>query len=222
MPRQRMETLVEFLQGQGSQQGGLTEAEQAGAAVTRVPGAGGWAAAHAAATATRRSYACRRVCALAAVSGGSQVRCCDALALVAAHALVNGALRGAGGTSEALPEHAVTNQSTVRCSKARAVRREKRRERKRREKGEGAVDAKKQAAPDMTAGLTADEIAMMQTLGLPFGFQTTQGAEVDDAAANESAVKVTSQRQPRQYMNRKGGFNRMLPAEKNGQKMQQV
>jgi U4/U6.U5 small nuclear ribonucleoproteins len=109
------------------------------------------------------------------------------------------------------------------------VSRERRRERKRREKeerqaggGGGGGGEAQQVAPDMTAGLTADEIAMMQSLGLPFGFQTTQGAEVEDAAANESAMKVTSQRQPRQFMNRKGGFNRMLPAEKTGQRMQQV
>jgi U4/U6.U5 tri-snRNP-associated protein 3 len=74
----------------------------------------------------------------------------------------------------------------------------------------------------MTAGLNADEIAMMQQLGLPFGFNTTQGHEVDDAASNISAIKFTSQRKPRQFMNRKGGFNRLLPAEKTGKKMQQV
>ena len=103
--------------------------------------------------------------------------------------------------------------------------RERRRERKRRDKGEkGSAKAEEatNAAPDMTAGLNADEIAMMQALGLPFGFQTTQGTEVEDEAANESAVKITSQRKPRQFMNRKGGFNRLLPAEQTGKKMQQV
>ena len=107
---------------------------------------------------------------------------------------------------------------------------DKRRERKKRDKEERGKSAAGgagasgggAAAPDMTAGLNADEIAMMQSLGLPFGFQTTQGTEVEDAAANESGFKVTSQRKPRQYMNRKGGFNRLLPAEQTGKKMQQV
>jgi U4/U6.U5 tri-snRNP-associated protein 3 len=63
---------------------------------------------------------------------------------------------------------------------------------------------------------------MMQQLGLPFGFDTTQGTLVEDAAANESAFKITSQRKARQFMNRKGGFNRSLPAEQTGKKMQEV
>jgi U4/U6.U5 tri-snRNP-associated protein 3 len=97
--------------------------------------------------------------------------------------------------------------------------RERRRERKRREK-EGKGREEKPA--DLMAGLTADEIMQMQQLGLPFGFRTTQGQEVDDPAAHESAVKITSQRKARQFMNRKGGFNRMLPAEQTGKKMQEV
>ena len=103
------------------------------------------------------------------------------------------------------------------------VRREERRDRKRRDKEAKAKAAAAQEQPaDLSAGFNADDIAMMQQLGLPFDFSTTQGQEVDDAAANESAVKVTSQRKPRQYMNRKGGFNRVLPAEQTGKKMQQV
>lgn len=100
--------------------------------------------------------------------------------------------------------------------------RAQRREKKQREKEERERQKQTKAKPDMTAGLTADEMAMMQNLGLPFGFNTTQGLQIDDEAANESAVKISSQRKPRQYMNRKGGFNRPLPAEQTGKKMQQV
>lgn len=103
--------------------------------------------------------------------------------------------------------------------------RAERRERKQRDKEEKRQRRKGEAAaakPDMSAGLNADEIAMMQQLGLPFGFNTTQGAEIEDEAANTSAVQITSQRKPRQFMNRKGGFNRLLPAEQTGKKMQQV
>lgn len=49
-------------------------------------------------------------------------------------------------------------------------------------------------------------------------FDTTQGKEVEDAAAKQSGSRVKSLRTARQYMNRKGGFNRPLPAEKSGEK----
>jgi hypothetical protein len=102
------------------------------------------------------------------------------------------------------------------------VCRAQRREKKQRDKAEKERQKQVSAKPDMSAGLTAEEIAMMQNLGLPFGFNTTQGLQIDDEAANESALKISSQRKPRQYMNRKGGFNRPLPAEQTGKKMQQV
>ena len=46
----------------------------------------------------------------------------------------------------------------------------------------------------------------------------TQGKQVEDEAANAGAVKAKETRQARQYMNRRGGFNRPLPAEKTGEK----
>jgi U4/U6.U5 tri-snRNP-associated protein 3 len=58
--------------------------------------------------------------------------------------------------------------------------------------------------PDM------DEDAMMAALGLPKGFDSTQGKPVPDG--NVAGVRVQSKRQYRQYMNRKGGFNRPLAA----------
>eukprot|EP00850_Spirogloea_muscicola_P020838 SM000228S07378 [mRNA] locus=s228:146349:147253:+ [translate_table: standard] len=54
---------------------------------------------------------------------------------------------------------------------------------------------------------------MMAKFGMPVGFNTTKGKPVADG--NHSAVKLTTKRQPRQYMNRRGGFNRPLPAEVN-------
>ena len=65
----------------------------------------------------------------------------------------------------------------------------------------------------------------MASFGLPTGFATTSGVgtgENDDGgsrAAKEGAVKVASKRRARQYMNRRGGFNRPLPAEKTGERV---
>jgi U4/U6.U5 tri-snRNP-associated protein 3 len=46
-----------------------------------------------------------------------------------------------------------------------------------------------------------------------------QGKHVEDDAANTSGIKIKSSRSARQYMNRKGGFNRPLPAERTGHKV---
>jgi len=122
-----------------------------------------------------------------------------------------------------LVDDAFESRQPRRGDHAVTVCREQRREKRRREKEKGGKAATVQeTGPDLTAGLTAEEMHMMQQLGLPFGFESTQGALVDDAAANESAVKVSSQRKARQFMNRKGGFNRLLPAEQTGKKMQEV
>ena len=70
----------------------------------------------------------------------------------------------------------------------------------------------------------------MASFGLPTGFATTAGVgagggdnenDNDGAvrAAKEGAVKVASKRRARQYMNRRGGFNRPLPAEKTGERV---
>jgi len=61
-------------------------------------------------------------------------------------------------------------------------------------------------------------MAMMTAMGIPIGFDSTQGKYVDDEAANAGAVKVKSKRRARQYMNRRGGFNKPLPAEVTGKK----
>lgn len=59
----------------------------------------------------------------------------------------------------------------------------------------------------------------MAAMGIPFDFDSTAGRHVQDPNANASAVKVASKRRARQYMNRRGGFNRPLPAERTGQRV---
>ncbi|XP_026418731.1 U4/U6.U5 small nuclear ribonucleoprotein 27 kDa protein-like [Papaver somniferum] len=59
-----------------------------------------------------------------------------------------------------------------------------------------------------------DEIEMMmKILGMPVGFDSTKGKPV--LGADVSGIRLTTKRQPRQYMNRRGGFNRPLPLERN-------
>lgn len=62
----------------------------------------------------------------------------------------------------------------------------------------------------------------MAAMGIPVGFATTKNAMVDDEACRVSAVRKSTKRQARQYMNRKAGFNRPLPAERTGVKDNKV
>jgi len=83
---------------------------------------------------------------------------------------------------------------------------------------EGEVPGEAVPAPkdvQFDAELSAEEIQMMAMMGIPFGFETTQGRKVDDEACNAGAVKLNSKRTARQYMNRKGGHNKNLPSETN-------
>jgi len=75
--------------------------------------------------------------------------------------------------------------------------------------GDGAAAASN-GAPAQPVILTddMDDDARMAAMGLPTGFNTTQGKEVKDG--NVAGVRVATKRQFRQYMNRKGGFNRLL------------
>lgn len=57
------------------------------------------------------------------------------------------------------------------------------------------------------------EIEMMKMMGIPVGFDSTKGKPVD--GNDVSGIRAVTKRQPRQYMNRRGGFNRPLPAEVN-------
>ncbi|KAL4524949.1 hypothetical protein Ndes2526B_g07131 [Nannochloris sp. 'desiccata'] len=72
---------------------------------------------------------------------------------------------------------------------------------------------------ELDAELTPEEIQMMMAMGIPFGFDSTQGKKVEDEAANTGAIKIKTTRTARQYMNRKGGFNRALPTEVTGKKV---
>lgn len=77
--------------------------------------------------------------------------------------------------------------------------------------GAGASSAAGGERPTLTdadlAGKTAEEREMMKTMGF-CGFDTTKNKKVDGNASGE--VHVILKRKYRQYMNRKGGFNRPL------------
>mmetsp|Transcript_3563 Transcript_3563/g.22400 ORF Transcript_3563/g.22400 Transcript_3563/m.22400 type:complete len:207 (+) Transcript_3563:338-958(+) len=63
-----------------------------------------------------------------------------------------------------------------------------------------------------------EEAKMMALMGIPVGFGSSKGQQVDDPKANVGDAMVKTKRQARQYMNRRGGFNRPLPSEKTGQR----
>lgn len=72
---------------------------------------------------------------------------------------------------------------------------------------EKAVKPIQISAEDMD-GKTEDEIEMMKMMGFA-SFDTTKGKKTD-GSVNAYAVNVSMKRKYRQYMNRKGGFNRPL------------
>jgi U4/U6.U5 tri-snRNP-associated protein 3 len=59
---------------------------------------------------------------------------------------------------------------------------------------------------ELDAELSPEEIQMMMAMGIPFGFDTTQGKKVEDEAANTGAIKIKTTRTARQYMNRKVSY----------------
>lgn len=77
-------------------------------------------------------------------------------------------------------------------------------------KKEGGGEEEEEAA---AAVVDSDEIEMMKKLGIPVGFDSTKGKPV--MGNDVSGIRAVTKRQPRQYMNRRGGFNRPLPAELN-------
>nr|GMC96678.1 ribosomal RNA processing protein 1 homolog [Ipomoea batatas] len=81
-------------------------------------------------------------------------------------------------------------------------------EHKQKQDGEGGA-----AAEGSAEMIDEDELEMMKKLGIPVGFDSTKGKPV--AGNDVGAVRKVTKRQPRQYMNRRGGFNRPLPAEIN-------
>lgn len=87
------------------------------------------------------------------------------------------------------------------------------------EDAKGEVKADDETPVNLSADMTEAEIQMMLSMGIPFSFDTTQGKGVEDPNAKASAIKTSSKRSARQFMNRRGGFNRPLPAERTGQKV---
>jgi len=69
------------------------------------------------------------------------------------------------------------------------------------------VEQKKHFTAEDMIDKTEDEIQMMQAMGFA-GFSSTKGKHVP--GNNVSAVNIIHKRKYRQYMNRKGGFNRPL------------
>ncbi|XP_075063534.1 U4/U6.U5 small nuclear ribonucleoprotein 27 kDa protein isoform X2 [Mixophyes fleayi] len=70
------------------------------------------------------------------------------------------------------------------------------------------VAKERQITEEELEGKTEEEIEMMKVMG--FGsFDTTKGRKVD-GSVNAYAINVSQKRKYRQYMNRKGGFNRPL------------
>ncbi|CAF0727313.1 unnamed protein product [Didymodactylos carnosus] len=62
--------------------------------------------------------------------------------------------------------------------------------------------------PSELEGKTEDEIEMMKTMGFAT-FDTTKGKHTE-GSTNAFAANIQQKRRYRQYMNRKGGFNRPL------------
>ncbi|KAK9395333.1 U4/U6.U5 small nuclear ribonucleoprotein 27 kDa protein [Crotalus adamanteus] len=85
------------------------------------------------------------------------------------------------------------------------------RQKERREDEKESKDVKgkeRQITEEDLEGKTEEEIEMMKMMGFA-GFDTTKGKKVD-GSVNAYAVNVSQKRKYRQYMNRKGGFNRPL------------
>ncbi|KAM3925708.1 U4/U6.U5 small nuclear ribonucleoprotein 27 kDa protein [Leptodactylus fuscus] len=70
------------------------------------------------------------------------------------------------------------------------------------------VVKERQIAAEDLEGKTEEEIEMMKLMGFST-FDTTKGKKVD-GSVNAYAINVSQKRKYRQYMNRKGGFNRPL------------
>ncbi|KAM3610541.1 uncharacterized protein V6R79_005417 [Siganus canaliculatus] len=94
-----------------------------------------------------------------------------------------------------------------RSSSISPMRQKDRRDDERKETKEKAAKPIQISAEDMQ-GKTEEEIEMMKLMGFAT-FDTTKGKKTE-GAGNAHAVNVTMKRKYRQYMNRKGGFNRPL------------
>ncbi|GAB2267435.1 hypothetical protein Dimus_002418 [Dionaea muscipula] len=84
---------------------------------------------------------------------------------------------------------------------------------KQKQKGTDENNAANGGGDEVKVDAAAAEIEMMKKLAMPMGFDSTKGKPVP--GADVSGVRVMTKLQPRQYMNRRGGFSRSLPAERN-------
>ena len=75
----------------------------------------------------------------------------------------------------------------------------------------GKKGEEEQTANDEPEQELTEEEKMMIAMGIPVGFASTQGTKVLEE--DVGAVRKSTKRHARQYMNRKAGFNKPLPAE---------
>uniref|UniRef100_H9GAT4 U4/U6.U5 small nuclear ribonucleoprotein 27 kDa protein n=2 Tax=Anolis carolinensis TaxID=28377 RepID=H9GAT4_ANOCA len=94
-----------------------------------------------------------------------------------------------------------------RSSSSSPVRPKERRDDEKKE-GKEAKGKERQITEEDLEGKTEEEIEMMKIMGFST-FDTTKGKKVE-GSVNAYAINVSQKRKYRQYMNRKGGFNRPL------------
>lgn len=88
-----------------------------------------------------------------------------------------------------------------------------------REEGEEVEHEENEDEKDQASGAQESkdlDSEMAKLMGFS-GFASSHGVGKSDEASKVSAARKRSTRQGRQYMNRKSGFNRPLPAERTGQ-----
>ncbi|KAM9313128.1 U4/U6.U5 small nuclear ribonucleoprotein 27 kDa protein isoform 1-T2 [Gastrophryne carolinensis] len=95
-----------------------------------------------------------------------------------------------------------------RSSSSSPVRGRDKRSDDRREGRDSKVAKERQIAAEDLEGKTEEEIEMIKIMG--FGAFDTSKGKKKEGAVNAYAINVSQKRKYRQYMNRKGGFNRPL------------
>ncbi|XP_011840432.1 PREDICTED: U4/U6.U5 small nuclear ribonucleoprotein 27 kDa protein [Mandrillus leucophaeus] len=101
------------------------------------------------------------------------------------------------------------SRSTSRERERRRRERSRSRERdRRRSRSRSPHRRRSRFAEEDLEGKTEEEIEMMKLMGFA-SFDSTKGKKVD-GSVNAYAINVSQKRKYRQYMNRKGGFNRPL------------
>uniref|UniRef100_A0A8C8B285 U4/U6.U5 small nuclear ribonucleoprotein 27 kDa protein n=1 Tax=Otus sunia TaxID=257818 RepID=A0A8C8B285_9STRI len=117
------------------------------------------------------------------------------------------ALRGGHGPQPLPVAAAARSPRRHRSSSSSPPRLKERRDEEKKEIKD-SKGKERQITEEDLQGKTEEEIEMMKTMGFA-SFDTTKGKKVD-GAANAYAINVSQKRKYRQYMNRKGGFNRPL------------